>query len=927
MLKTIIICSIFLFSLRISAHGQSGNSVTLKVIDGFSQKEIKNASVSFIRSADSILVKYGWTDSDGVLKLNALPVGKLIVTVRFPMYADYVRHIVLDSSSSSLDLGLVKLSATVQILQEVVIKSTPKGLILDGDTLQYDSKSFVIEKNAKVEDLLRQIPGLQIDNFGKITAYGTRVQKVLVDGEEFFGDDPTLVTRNIRGDMVKSVQIYDKKSDQATFTGIDDGIKTKTINVKLKEDKKKGFFGQATASYGTKQYYQDQFMFNLFRNKSKFSVFGNLSNSGKIGLTDDENYKYGINALNNNLFLRGIIVSLRNYDGELGSTQYDGQGNPIARTSGIHFDTKWNENKERVNLNFLVGSLSTDGEKHVISRNELPSTVQITKSDQSFDRYFSRSKFDGTYSAELDDLTSLQISIDGKHKKKETITDFKTLTIGENTQILNNGHRKFSVFELENSLNASEQFMRKFKIPRRTLMLQLNQSTNKTLTDGYLNAQNQYFVASGSMAKIDNINQFKTSQLKTDIVGGVVSYTEPVSKLVSLISSYGAGWANSRNSLNSYDETSTGIFDQFDPLYSNNFKMSERSQKISATLAYNKGEQRIQLSNEINDIHFKQVDLTKDFLYSRHFTNYLPSAFFYNKWNSNSLRINYMGSPVQPAISQIQPSRTNADPLNIFVGNPDLIPAYKHSFSTEYILNKQMQSRIFLISSEMSIVKNPLINSYSTNTEGISTIQTVNYSGGVIKTFNLSGMYRMEVKPLRANATFFLTFSHVNDYGIVNAHVNTRNSELYSARFSISKYKLKKHQIYLNLKQSYLASTSTLNGQFDNSGFIFNGDLNATFTLFKTMEISAQGSYNHQAKTLAFNKDYQLFLINGSISKKFLKNENVKFSVSVNDLLNQNNGFTRSSYGTMLTQTDFSTIKRYVMFSLIWDFSKFGTLK
>src|SRR5690606_13758002 len=134
---------------------------------------------------------------------------------------------------------------------------------IKGDTTEYNAAAFVIQPNAKVEDLLKQFPGIQVDKDGKITAQGQTVTKVLVDGEEFFGDDPTLVTKNLRADMVDKVQLYDKKSDQAAFTGIDDGVKSKTLNIKLKEDKKKGYFGKLSAGIA-KGYYEQQAMANLF---------------------------------------------------------------------------------------------------------------------------------------------------------------------------------------------------------------------------------------------------------------------------------------------------------------------------------------------------------------------------------------------------------------------------------------------------------------------------------------------------------------------------------------------------------------------------------------------------------------------------------------------------------------------------------------
>src|SRR5690606_8691033 len=162
-----------------------------------------------------------------------------------------------------------------QLLKDVVITGR-NAIVIKGDTIEYDASKFTIQPNSRVEDLLIQLPGIQVDKNGKITAQGQAVNKVLVDGEEFFGDDPTLVTKNIRGDMVDKVQLYDKKSDQATFTGIDDGEKTKTINIQLKEDSKNGMFGKGEAGIATDDLYQGQAMFNTFKGARKFSAYGTI---------------------------------------------------------------------------------------------------------------------------------------------------------------------------------------------------------------------------------------------------------------------------------------------------------------------------------------------------------------------------------------------------------------------------------------------------------------------------------------------------------------------------------------------------------------------------------------------------------------------------------------------------------------------------
>ena len=175
---------------------------------------------------------------DGSFSIKGLNPGKFILLMSYPGYADYVEHFTLDSLHQLHNFGNVSMQLKERLLKEVIIKGTAAAIKIKGDTTEFNAAAYTIQPNAKVEDLLKQLPGIQVDKDGKITAQGQRVNKVLVDGEEFFGDDPTLVTKNIRADMVDKVQLYDKKSDQAAFTGIDDGQKTKTINIKLKDDKK-----------------------------------------------------------------------------------------------------------------------------------------------------------------------------------------------------------------------------------------------------------------------------------------------------------------------------------------------------------------------------------------------------------------------------------------------------------------------------------------------------------------------------------------------------------------------------------------------------------------------------------------------------------------------------------------------------------------
>src|SRR5690606_7528747 len=205
-----------LLTIELTAFSQSDFSIKGAVTDTATNTKLGNTTISVLNAQDSILRAFTRTKSDGTFTLNNLAKGEYILLVTYPKYADYVESFHLDSLKEH-NFGSIHMILTSQLLAEVVITGR-QPITIKGDTTEYDAASFKLQPNAKVEDLLKQLPGIQVDKDGKITAQGQTVNKVLVDGEEFFGDDPTLVTKNIRSDMVDKVQLYDKQSDQAAFT-------------------------------------------------------------------------------------------------------------------------------------------------------------------------------------------------------------------------------------------------------------------------------------------------------------------------------------------------------------------------------------------------------------------------------------------------------------------------------------------------------------------------------------------------------------------------------------------------------------------------------------------------------------------------------------------------------------------------------------
>src|SRR5688572_23173899 len=290
MRKPLTILAILLASYHISFS----QSASLKgvVSDTLHKTTLQHAVVSAIRKGDSVLVALTRSGPCGEFTLKNMPAGKFILKVTFPKYADFIDEVTV-TDGQPIEVGKINLILKSQLLAEVVVSQKLGAIRLKGDTTIYMADSFKVKEGANVEELLKKMPGIQINKNGEITAQGEKVEKVLVDGEEFFSDDPAVVTQNLRADAVKTVQVFDKKSDQATFTGIDDGEKQKTINLQLKEDRKKGFFGKARLAGGTPNSFENEGMINAFQGKRKIAAFGTMSNTGKAGLNWQDNDRFG----------------------------------------------------------------------------------------------------------------------------------------------------------------------------------------------------------------------------------------------------------------------------------------------------------------------------------------------------------------------------------------------------------------------------------------------------------------------------------------------------------------------------------------------------------------------------------------------------------------------------------------------------------
>jgi hypothetical protein len=923
MKKLLLFCVIAIIALQLKA--QNLPSIKGKIVDTTSSALLTDATISLLNVKDSTLVKFTRATENGSFELGNLKKGKFILLITYPKYADFFDQITLDSTKLSIDYGKISLTGKANLLADVIIKGKKAAIKIKGDTTEFDPSAYNIEPNAKVEDLLKQFPGIQVDKDGKITAQGKTVTKVLVDGEEFFGDDPTLVTKNLRADMVSKVQLYDKKSDQASFTGIDDGVKDKTLNIQLKEDMKKGYFGKAIASAGTRDFYAGQLMFNKFSGKKKFSMYGILGNNGTTGLSWRDSEKYSSSSLESSddgmMYFSSGDDDLDSFDG-----QYSGQGIPLVRNGGLHFDNKFNNDKESINTNYKIGSIRVKGEGSNLSQNTVsPTNFFNNSSNRIFNNYMLRQKLDVTYEIKLDSTTTLKATIDGTLKRSNTQSDNFSESTRIDNSLLNSSSRLLNNRVDDQSIKANLLLTKKFKKKGRTISINLNQNYNKSISDGYLNSINTFYNETSFIDSVKKVDQNKINNMVGSVFSSNLTYTEPLSKSLSLIVNYGLNLSTGESDRKSFNKDGTGDYNVLDQKFSNNYKLNQTANQIGAFLNYQKGKSVLNFGSKFSNVNFRQLDVYSNNTLNRDFINYMPQLSYTYKFSQfRAFNFRYNGNTNQPSINQIQPVRSNLDELNQTIGNPNLKPSFSNNMSAYFNSYKVISEQYIWLSASYNFSANEIINNSIISSGGQTITQYTNLHNKLPYRIYLNGNIGQKIKAIDINAGFNFNANQNISYNYVNDVLNKTSNGYYFIGLNISRYKNKKYNFSVSVGPSYNSSKTDINNAGNSKGWGWTSNLYSTVQLPKNFEIKTDANFNYTGKTQIFNETNQRFIWNAEFAKMFFKEKNLRVSISANDLLNQNQGFNRSANAGIINQSTYTTIQRYFMFNISWDFNKMG---
>lgn len=913
--------TVFLLSFLLACTSLLAQNATIKgvVTDTLNKENLFNASVSVLRAKDSVLMKYTRSDKDGKFQLKNLKTDKYIMMITYPSFADYYETIDL-AAKPEADLGTVKLTLKSKLLEDVVVRSRIAAIRLKGDTIEYKADSFKVSPGASVEEMLRKLPGLQVDKDGNITAQGEKIEKVLVDGEEFFGDDPTMATKNLQADAVDKVQVYNKKSDQSTFTGIDDGQKTKTLNLTLKEDRKHGYFGKVELKAGPANRWNNTLMGNAFKGKRKLSAYGIMSSTGTTGLNWNERRSYGDGGGLEYNADEGYFTSSGGND-EFDNPTYNGMGIPKSWSTGVNYGNKYNRDQQTVNGSYRYNRILTEGSGKTFTQSILPTNVLYNNETQYQYSNKQRHSANGTYEWMIDSFTSIKVVARG-YKGDAINNSIYSSEVRDSINNLVNTSRRNSFGESNNeSFNSNFIVRRRFKKAGRTISLSFDEQYRKNSSDGVIFSIADFYEKTGLKRRSDTTDQQKINDNTLTAYNTKLAYTEPIVKNTFLEVSYALRLTQSESERLSYNKSLAGKYEMLDPLFSNQYHYKVLTNTGGLMLRYNTKKYNISGGGDIGKSDFTQRDLLKDTAKHYSYTNLFPRATFQYKFNTTtSFSLNYNGSTRQPTIEQLQPVRDNSNVLNVAIGNPNLKQEFRHNFNMSYNFYKVLAQSGLYTSASFSTVSNAITTNETVDTTGFRTYQFINVNGNYNGSF--WGGYNFKLKKLDMNMNFGVNLNTNHYNNVINKQKNASDNTSYGVSAGLYKYKEKKYNISYYSSFNYNTSVSSVKNNFKTNYLTQNHNLYLNLTLPKRFELNTSVNANFRQKLSASDQNNNVVQWNGYFGRKLFKNDKGMIRFEANDILNQNKGFSRYVNANVLRENTYETLGRYFMLAFVWNFSK-----
>jgi hypothetical protein len=884
-----------------------------KVSDTLEKRNLQNAVVSILKRSDSTLVQFTRSAKSGEFQINNIDTGKYVLLVTYPGFADFADYV--DVKQAETNLGSISLTLKSKLLDAVVIRSAG-AIRIKGDTTEFVADSFNVKEGATVEDLLKKFPGFSVNSKGEVTAQGKRVDKVLVDGEEFFGDDPTMVTQNLSSKAVDKVQMYDTKTEEQNLTGISSSeSNTKTLNIKLKSDYKKGSFGRLEGASDFNRYHDAKALYNHFKGVQKFSLYGTKSTTSTGSLSWQDRNKLGVD---NNEYqeVEGGVMFISGGNDEF--SDWTLKGLPNAYTLGSVYINKWNQDKQTINGSMRYNYLSTLNGSSTFSKTILPNdSVQISQRTSNgrgtIQQYAPTLKYDW----KIDSLTTITFKSINSYKTNKLSNYTASETDLEDMTPLNKSNRENNNDGTKRKSDNLLTYKKTFKKPGEQVTASLRYTYADANEDNFTKSE-IYNYNNGLLTSTDSINQEKKIHSVSNTVAGNVSWTKPLTKEWNLITLASYSKNTSDGHLNTYDE-SNGSYKDFSPLYSNNFKYDASALGGTALIRYTTKKINFSVGSGISNLKQQVYNIDSNKHSNYKFLKILPQAQFrYTIRPQTGFSFGYYGSSQQPNIDQLQPLRNNNDPLNVYVGNPNLKVGFNNRFNLNYYTFKTLSQRYFYTYANYTITSNAVTTSSTIDASGHRVSTNVNTNGN--SNWYLGGFWEKSGQG-KWNPNYGFNANGGTSITFVNGKKSINHYSGYSLTFRESKYKENKYDINIGPQFGQNFSSSSLQPNNKTHYIYWGGNVDGTVYFLKKFEFNSDLDARLRQKINAADRNTNVLLWNARLSRKILKKDVGKISFIAHDILDQNKGVNTITNSNFISNESYLKVPRYFQLKFEWTFN------
>lgn len=921
-------------------------SVKGKLADATDQKPLAGATLSISDIKDSLSIKNTVSDKDGAFRFSGLSKGVYYLSVSFIGYEDFRQVVLISDSVPDVDLKTLAIPKGALQLGGVTVLAKAAPVIQKGDTTQFSASQFKVNPDANTEDLIKKMPGITVDRDGTVTAQGEQVRKVTIDGKDFFGDDASAALRNLPSDVVDKIQVFDRLSDQAQFTGVDDGNSVKALNIVTKSGIKNGQFGRVYAGAGTEGRYAAGGNVSTFDGNRRLSIVGNFNNVNQQNFGSQD--------------LLGVTSSGGggNFGGRGGGPRGGGRGGGggggfagfgggenfqvgqqagISKTNalGLNYSDKWGKKVD------ISGSYFFNNSNNVNDNSSRTETIGKNFFTNQYNRSSSTNynhRINMRLEYKIDSSNSIIVSPSLNFQRNRSISEAFENSLYGTTDTTNTSTSNRNVLRSGYNLRNNILYRHQFPKRGRTFSVNLNTTFNKNDGETYSLSHYRFFENNGISDSLQN--QYTNNPTNGYNLSANFAYTEPLSRKSQLQISYTPSFSNNKADQQAFlYEEFGGKYSEFVPTLSNQFDNTTTTHNGGIT--YRLGHTRDdQFSVGVNLQHSKlESERTYPSLSNvdQNFTNVLPNLMWSKKLAPRStMRIFYRAGTNFPSVTQLQDVVNQSNQLRMSMGNPNLKQSYNHMLSGRYTFTNTQKGQSFFANVFMQAQENYISNAtFIANADsviqagnpdiilkrGAQLTKPVNLDG--YKSFRSFFTFSQPVTFIKSNINVSTGFEYAKLPGIVNNVVANTNNYVYSGRIGLAS----NINEYIDFNVSYnvnfnnaKSSVESRNNKYVNQGAALQANFLTKSGWFVQNDVSNQ-SYTGMSD--GFNQSYWLW--NAAVGKKFFKNKTGELKLSVFDLLKQNQSIIRNVTATYIEDSQSRVLQQYFMLSFTYSLKNFGS--